>query len=512
MDFSEKDNIQLLQKGISKDKVLDQIAIFKEGIPFVTLEKAAVVDDGILKFSNHDLQHLIHKFDASKNELSLLKFVPASGAASRMFKSMFNFLETYDPTKESLEDYLGRTKDNAVAAFFEGYKKLAFYDLVMDSIKGKFNTADEERYLFVKEMLLEEGLNYGFYPKGLLPFHNYGTHTATPFEEHLMEASSYAKAKDNAKLHFTISEQHHTLFQEELKTVGDRVKKSTGSSFQVAYSYQKSTTDTIAVTMENELFRNADGSLLFRPGGHGALIENLDEQDADIVFIKNIDNVVAPKYAEEVSNNKKALAGLLIEVQELAFSYAALLDKEGIRMEELEEIKTFLETRLNVRFSASFSSFNLEEQLNVLKDKINRPIRVCGMVKNEGAPGGGPFWIKDKNNNISLQIVESAQVDMDNGEQLTLFKNSTHFNPVDLVCAIKNYKGEKYPLLNFVDVKQGFITNKTKEGKELKAMELPGLWNGAMAYWNTIFVEVPLTTFNPVKTVNDLLKPAHQVK
>lgn len=512
MDFSEKDSIQLSQKGISKDKVLDQIEIFKEGIPFVVLEKAAVVNEGISRFSDHDLQKLIRKFEASKNELSLLKFVPASGAASRMFKSLFNFLETFDPKTETLQAYLSRTKDTAIASFFEGYQKLAFYGHITDRIKGKYDSMDEERYLFVKEMLLKEGLNYGFYPKGLLPFHDYGSHTATPFEEHLKEAVSYANVNGNANLHFTISEQHHSLFKKEMNAVGDRVSSATSTSFQISYSYQKGTTDTVAVTLENELFRNGDGSLLFRPGGHGALIENLDEQNADIIFIKNIDNVVAPKYADDVSNNKKALAGLLIEVQETSFAYAALLDKEGIEIEELEEIKLFLENRLNVRFSDNFASFNLEEQLKILKDKLNRPIRICGMVKNEGAPGGGPFWIRDRNNNISLQIIESAQIDMSDQEQVDIFKNSTHFNPVDLICGVKNHRGEKYPLLNYVDVKQGFITQKTKEGKELKAMELPGLWNGAMAFWNTIFVEVPLTTFNPVKTVNDLLKPAHQVK
>ena len=263
--------------------------------------------------------------------------------------------------------------------------------------------------------------------------------------------------------------------------------------------------------MNNAPFRTDDGNVLFRPGGHGALIENLNDQDADIVFIKNIDNVTVPRYASIVANSKKVLAGVLLEVQEKAFEYAKMLDSGKANTEELEELKRFLVKKLNVRFSDSFASFTIDQQIAVLKDKINRPIRICGMVKNEGEPGGGPFWINDGKGNISLQIIESAQIDTDNAEQAAILKNATHFNPVDLVCGIKDHTGKKYDLMKFVDTKQGFITGKTKDGRELKALELPGLWNGAMAFWNTIFVEVPLQTFSPVKTVNDLLKPAHQV-
>ncbi|PCJ95445.1 MAG: NAD metabolism ATPase/kinase [Flavobacteriaceae bacterium] len=511
-NFSEDDLLQLLSKGISKEKVLQQVVTFKEGIPFVRLEKAAVISEGISKFSKTEEEELIQKFEASLEGLSLLKFVPASGAASRMFKALFNFLETYDPSNEMLDAYIKRTGDKDIETFFDGYKNFAFYDLIQNSIKGKGASKDEEQYFFVKKMMLEDGYNYGFYPKGLLPFHNYGEYSATPFEEHLKEASAYAKADGVANLHFTISEQHGKMFNEEFNKVGQRVSQSTETSFKVGYSFQKPSTDTIAVTMDNEFFRNSDSSLLFRPGGHGALIENLDEQDADIIFIKNIDNVVVPEFAKEVGKSKKVLAGLLVEVQQQAFSYAALLDMVEITAEQLNAIKDFLENDLNVRFSDNFSNFSIGEQIEVLKDKINRPIRVCGMVKNEGEPGGGPFWIKDRNGRISLQIIESAQVDITNESQLNIFKNSTHFNPVDLVCGVKDFNGEKYNLSNFVDHQQGFITEKTKEGKNLKAMELPGLWNGAMAFWNTIFVEVPLITFNPVKTVNDLLKPAHQKK
>lgn len=509
--FSEKDMAQLSAIGIDKKKVLDQIAIFNSGIPFVQLEKAAVIGDGISKLSKEEEKDLISYFDKTVPDLSLLKFVPASGAASRMFKALFNFLETFKPTSESLDAYLLRTNNKEIAQFFKQKEKLPFFKIVQNRIKGKGKTKDEEAYFFVKEILHENALNYGFYPKGLLPFHDYGDFSATPFEEHLKEGAMYAATKAGANLHFTISEQHGSLFNQEFDTIKDRVSTLTKTSYNVSYSYQKPSTDTIAVTTENEPFRNSDGSLMFRPGGHGALIENLNEQDADIIFIKNIDNVVVPKYAKEVADSKKILGALLLQVQAKAFEFADLLDKNNLTLDKLNEIRAFLKNNLNVRFLENFESLSLGDQIAVIKDKINRPIRICGMVKNEGEPGGGPFWIRDTHGHISLQIVESAQVDMFNESQVALFKNSTHFNPVDLVCGIKNYKGGKYNLLNFVNPEQGFITGKTHEGKELKALELPGLWNGAMAFWNTIFVEVPLVTFNPVKTVNDLLKPTHQV-
>ncbi|MDO6515807.1 DUF4301 family protein [Zobellia uliginosa] len=512
MTLTENDLALLAKKGISEKKVNEQIETFKEGIPFVQLEKAVTVGEGLSKFTLSEEKELIQKFEASRTGLSLLKFVPASGAASRMFKALFNFLDAYDPKEESLEAYFERTGDKAMKTFSEGVTDFAFYDLVKQRIAGKTSSKDEELYLFVKEMMSEDGLNYGFYPKGLLPFHNYGDHTVTPFEEHLKEASVYAKTGNTAELHFTISEQHGDMFNAEFNAVSERVSKATETSFKVSYSYQKPSTDTIAVDMQNEPFRNSDGSVLFRPGGHGALIENLNEQDADIIFIKNIDNVTVPRFAGEVADSKKILAGVLLSAQEKAFAYAKSLDNDELTSSQLDEIKSFLENELNVRFSDNFAGFSIGEQIEVLKDKIDRPIRICGMVKNEGEPGGGPFWINDRKGNISLQIIESAQIDMDNAHQAAILKNSTHFNPVDLVCAVKNYKGEKYNLMNYIDTKQGFITGKTKEGRELKALELPGLWNGAMAFWNTIFVEVPSSTFNPVKTVNDLLRPAHQVK
>ena len=511
IQLTDDDLKQIATKGIAKEKVRNQIEIFEDGIPFVNLVNAAVVGEGISKFTVREQKSLINIFEGSKDDLSLLKFVPASGAASRMFKALFNFLDAYDPSKESLEKYFERTKDTDLQVFNTGLKDFPFYDIVQKRIKGKASNKDEELYLFVKEMMSEDALNYGFFPKGLLPFHNYGDHSATPFEEHLKEASNYAKVGEEANLHFTISEQHIRMFTKEYSAINKRLSKETKTNFNIGYSYQKASTDTIAVDMDNNPFRNSDGSLLFRPGGHGALIENLNEEEADVIFIKNIDNVVVPNAQDALTNSKKMLAGLLLKVQEKAFKYAQILDDNNLSADVMLEIKEFLENELNVRYVDKYSSFSLGDQIEILKDKVNRPIRICGMVKNEGEPGGGPFWIRNAQDHVSLQIIESAQLDMSNERQVDILNNSTHFNPVDLVCGVKNFKGEKYNLLNFVDHKQAFITNKTKEGRELKALELPGLWNGAMAFWNTIFVEVPLSTFNPVKTVNDLLKPTHQV-
>lgn len=508
--FSPTDIEQLTKNGITEEKVLSQIETFKAGIPFVKLEKAAVIGDGILKFSDKEKVALIALFNGERKNNVLLKFVPASGAASRMFKALFHFLEDYHPEKETLADYFEQTNNKVIINFTKEIKRFPFYKAVKKTLNDKPISEGEEIYAIVQKLLGQEAFNYGFYPKGLLPFHQYKKETATPFVEHLREAALYASNNGNGQLHFTISKQHKTLFHQEFNAVQADITKETQTTFEVDYSFQKASTDTLAVDMENQPFRNSDDSLLFRPGGHGALIENLNEQEADIIFIKNIDNVATKTHINTIADYKKILAGHLLKVQQIAFNYARSLEQEEHSVEALKEIRAFLESQLNARFPSNFLSFSIAEQIAILKDKINRPIRVCGMVKNEGEPGGGPFWILDDNENISLQIVESAQIDGANDYQSKILQNATHFNPVDLVCGVRNYKGEKYNLLNFVDTKQGFITQKTKEGKDLKALELPGLWNGAMAFWNTIFVEVPLLTFNPVKTVNDLLKPAHQ--
>ncbi len=516
MNFTKRDINQITQKGLTVEKVASQIDLFKKGVPFINLQSAATIKNGIQSYNDEDKKTLINLFDAKRETVSIVKFVPASGAATRMFKTLFTFLKAYNPQKETINSYINKNKVKALSVFFVGLEKLPFFEEVVTKLhKTYLNyndlSYDEQRLLFVKTMLHESQLNYSFFPKGLLPFHRYKEHASTAFEEHLFEAAEYASSQNQANLHFTISEKHKHKFDEEFKYIEEDVEEKTQTTFNISFSYQKNNTDTIAVTLNNEPFRDENGALVFRPSGHGALIENLNEIDADIIFIKNIDNVVVNKYRSEVAKYKKMLAGIILKTQEEAFKYEEALNYE-ISNEKLDEIARFLATKMNVIIASNYENSTTHEKKVYLKNKLNRPIRVCGMVKNEGEPGGGPFWVKDTSGNISLQIVESAQIDKKNNEQHNILKNATHFNPVDLVCSVKNYKGEKFDLSKFIDHNTAFITMKTKTGKDLKALELPGLWNGSMAFWNTIFVEVPLITFNPVKTVNDLLKAPHQIK
>jgi hypothetical protein len=509
--FNEEDKILLREKGIPTAKVMDQIQTFREGIAPVRLSKAAVVGDGILRFSEVEIERLKDSYQKAGKGLQITKFIPASGAASRMFKALFAFLNDFNPKSDNLEEYLAQPANEPVKVFYEGLDRFPFYERIRHRISSdSWQSEGMFLFAFVTEMLTEEGLNFGFYPKGLLPFHQYQGVSVTPFEEHLKEGASYARSGNTARLHFTISPQHQALFEEEFQRVSPLVEQKANCGFEVSFSYQKAATDTLAVTPDNDPFRDQDGRLLFRPGGHGALLENLNEQDADLLFIKNIDNVVPDRSLEEISAWKEILGGYLLEVQEQAFSFARMLAGGKVDHDLLNRIVDFLQSKMNVRFPDAYAGYSLEEQIAILKDKLARPIRVCGMVRNEGEPGGGPFWIADEHGNESLQIVESAQVDMEDEDQRQTFKQATHFNPVDLVCGVRDAFGNKYNLMNFVDARLGFITEKTYEGRLLKALELPGLWNGGMAYWNTVFVEVPISTFNPVKTVNDLLKPAHQ--
>ncbi|MDG1571728.1 DUF4301 family protein [Robiginitalea sp. M366] len=511
-EFSPEDLEFMKTQGYSPEKAAKQIEIFREGIPPVKLSKAAVVGDGILRLSQERQEALLTRFRNQRDALKVVKFTPASGAASRMFKALFGFLDSFNPGKDSLEAYLKQPEHADIKTFYDGLEDFPFYEQVRAMRSQDPSDPGAFLHAFVSELLSESGMNYGFYPKGLLAFHRYGKNLATPFEEHLYEGAAYAQAKGTAHLHFTISPQHEALFREEYQRAGQSVSQATSCRFEVGFSFQKPATDTLAVTPENEPFRDENGQLLFRPGGHGALIENLDEQDADVLFIKNIDNVVVRTAQEDVARWKEILGGLLLELQEEAFRYARMLEEGSLDLDLLMRIRDFLRDRLNVRFPESYHRLSPDDQVAVLKDKLNRPLRVCGMVRNEGEPGGGPFWIQDVSGNESLQIVESAQVDLQDASQQELFKDSTHFNPVDLVCGVRDAYGKKYLLQHFVDERQGFITGKTYEGRPLKALELPGLWNGGMAFWNTVFAEVPVSTFNPVKTVNDLLKPAHKGK
>ena len=509
-NFSAKDKDQLSALGITAEKAAEQIIVFKQGIPPVRLEEAAIVGNGIVRLDEAEQHQFKVRYREQLPGKNVLKFVPASGAASRMFKILFEFLEAFNPDSDNLELFLKEPKWQGIKQFRDGLSNFPFFQLVSSRIDLQGTDSGKDLYAFIREMIAPEGLNYGFFPKGMLPFHKYGEALSTPFEEHLREAAAHASSNGSAILHFTISEAHRSLFENEFTEIHERVTQETGCQFQVGYSYQKASTDTLAVTPENEPFRDQDGKLLFRPGGHGALIENLDEQQADIIFIKNIDNVTIRANQPLLTDWKEILGGYLFDIQKETFDWLHQLDNGSNTGIDIERLVGFVKNKLNTPIPDTFALLNIDEQCSFLRDCLNRPIRICGMVKNEGEPGGGPFWVRSSDGKVSLQIVESAQVDLSEASQQEIFKSATHFNPVDLVCGVRDYKGQKFKLTDFVDANQGFITDKTYEGRNLKALELPGLWNGAMAFWNTVFVEVPIATFNPVKTVNDLLKPAHQ--
>ncbi len=489
--LTEKDKIQLSKRGISEQEVNQQVDYFKQGFPWMKLDRAASIGNGIIHLTDEDVNRYVKRFEDAKKTLSILKMVPASGAATRMFKSLFEHLAESKPNKES-------------QAFFDRLSDFAFAP-ELKKLLPEWSTEQE----ILENLLLSKGLDYGSLPKGLLSFHYYEDGVRTPLEEHLVEAVAYASDGKDAYLHFTVSPEHRSRFDALVQQVVPKLEKRYQVKFHISFSEQKPSTDTVAVDMENNLFREADGSLLFRPAGHGALLENLNDLDADLIFIKNIDNVVPDKLKDNTIVFKKALGGLLVEILDKIKAYSKDLEGE-VSAEKMQEIQDFASQYLGIQPGKSWDAHIPVEKLNLFKKIFNRPTRICGVVKNTGEPGGGPFWCRDQEGNSTLQLVESAQVDMSNEAQKDIFTGSTHFNPVDLVCATKDIHGKSFDLLQYRDMSTGFITEKTKDGKKLKAQELPGLWNGAMAFWNTIFVEVPLDTFNPVKTVNDLLRPAHQ--
>ena len=506
MLFTNEDKELLQKKGISESKIEAQLKDFAQGFPFLKLRAAASVGNGIIAPSKEEADKYIKVWnDYKKAGHSITKFVPASGAASRMFKNMFEFLNAdYDVPTTDFEK-----------TFFAEIHKFAFYDALNDTCflnegEGVDALIEEGKYKsVVANMLNEEGLNYGQLPKGLLQFHSYEDCARTPVEEHLVEAALYASSQGEADVHFTVSTEHRELFQELIDRVLPEASNKYKINYKVSMSEQKPSTDTVAANMDNTPFRTEDGKLLFRPGGHGALIENLNDLQSDVVFIKNIDNVVPDRLKEDTVFWKQVIAGVLVEVQKQTFSYLNLLDSGKFSHDDLEDMIRFVRHTLNTDVPG-LKDLNDAELHDFLKKKLNRPIRVCGVVKNVGEPGGGPFLAFNPDGSVSLQILESSQIDQNNPEYMKMFTQGTHFNPVDLVCAVRNYKGEKFNLPEYVDPATGFISYKSKGGKELKALELPGLWNGAMSNWSTLMVEVPLSTFNPVKTVNDLLRPQHQ--
>ena len=512
--FKEEDISQINARGSQLETVNQQLENFKSGFPFLRLTEAATNYHGIINLSEKEKQGYISSFDYKvANGLTLVKFVPASGAASRMFKSLFAAWDDLKKGKSTAEVL----KEKEVDFIYKHLRKFAFYDDLLQIATNHQKSESQLSLQTTLELLLSEtGLNYGYLPKGLLKFHKYPEGNRTPLEEHLIEGAAYSKNNEGkVYIHFTVSPEHQSLFEKHVGDLKSDYEKKMGVIFEISFSLQKPSTDTIAVNTDNQLFREQDGSLFFRPAGHGALLENMNDIDSDLIFIKNIDNVIPDWLKAYTTDYKKALAGVLLSVQEQIFYYQKILKENYPNTLEsafYAEAANFLENVLNITPPQNQYYSEKEELYYYFSDKFNRPIRVCGMVKNQGEPGGGPFFAINRDGSVSVQIAENSQINLNDQEQSQIAKNATHFNPVDLVCSVKNFEGIKYNLLDFTDPETGFISIKSKDGKELKVQELPGLWNGSMSDWNTLFVEVPIETFNPVKTVSDLLRKEHQPK
>ena len=466
------------EHGLTPAALETQLKNFREGFPFLPVTRAASCGDGIRVLDAAGIAQAAARYERAKESLRVVKFVPASGAATRMFKDLFEFVRE------------GR-RTAVVGELLANRRRFAFWP-ELRTIIG--DDADELRTV---ENIVAEGLRYGETPKGLVSFHRYGDEVRKAGEEHLVEGAQYAAAGGEVKIHFTVSPEHLTRFEALLAEKIPGYESRFGVKYRISFSVQDPSTDTLAVNPDCTPFRRADGRLLFRPAGHGALIGNLGKIDADIVFVKNIDNVTTDARRSDTVLYKKALAGVLLALQERIFEYLMALEVPGA---ELEPIAAFIENELCVKLPKDYGTA-------LLRQVLDRPIRVCGMVRNEGEPGGGPFWVAGADGLETLQIAESNQIAPEKRE---LMRSATHFNPVDLVCSFRTSKGGRFDLREFGDPATGFISRKSDGGRELLAQELPGLWNGAMARWNTVFVEVPITTFSPVKVVTDLLRPEHQ--
>lgn len=512
--LTEKDKEQIATRGISEETITQQVQRLNTGFIPADLITPAVPGNGIIVTTEKTRQYYTHIYEDYSRDRVIVKFVPASGAASRMFKDMYACLEAMNQSTEenpSISEQFPKVKQ-----LLEVLHELALFpdlELFLDS-KGMqlpMLLHNKQYKIILESILLSHGLNYGNLPKALLNFHNYGSFQRKAVDEHLVEGALYAvNASGKVNIHFTISPEHEDLFREHLKRIIPLYENKFGITYAVSWSFQHSSTDTPAVDSEGNLMREADGSIVFRPAGHGALINNLNEIDGDLIFIKNIDNVTTDKLRAATVEFKKVLAGILIEKEIKINGNLSILMDDNCNKTDIFEIADFVKNDMLQSMPESFSEMDIEKQRRVLTNKLNRPLRVCGMVKNEGEPGGGPFFVRNMKGITSLQIVEGAQVDMNNPSQKSIFSSSTHFNPVDIVAGTVDFLGRKFDLYEFIDNDTYMISEKSKDGKPLKALELPGLWNGAMAGWITYFVEVPLETFSPVKEIYDLLRVQHK--
>lgn len=496
---------QLTERGISLHTIKQQLTAFQQGIPFIKLKKPCTLNDGIHSIRASELPSLIQDFNQAMAAGRVTKFVPASGSATRMFKGLLAC--HHQPVSASASD------QHALEQFLANLPKFALYHDLRQALARQGHDLDQlvaerNHHPILQALLYTPGLNYARLPKGLLAFHRYAAVTRTPIQEQLVEAAAYAKdTGGRTRLHLTCSAAHQEAVQHHIEHAKRMLDHAT---WMVSCSIQNPSTDTLAVDLDNRPALDAQGQLLFRPAGHGALLSNLNELRGDILFIKNIDNVVPDHLKEATYTYKRALGGLLVGLQETLFAYLRRLDSESVSSALLKEATEWAHDAFALPLPEKWESLTHSEKTQWLFKALNRPLRVCGMVPNVREPGGGPFWVDGADGTTSLQIVESAQIDPGSPAQQDIFKASTHFNSVDLVCGVRDYTGQPFDLHQFIDPHTGFIAQKSHEGREIKALELPGLWNGAMALWHTVFVEVPPQTFNPVKTVLDLLLPAHQ--
>ena len=506
--WNEKDKQLMKAKGITEPVIEAQLKRFETGFPWLKIAAVATVGKGITRLDAKKETQCIKSWkEFQGGGASIEKFQPASGAASRMFKNLFAFVNEAKAAPET----------DFERQFFDNITQFAFFPQLNKTCVSLYHNNVGElieagRYADVlKALLMPEGMNYGALPKALLRFHRAAAGTVhTPLEEHLEEGAQYAADRDRrVRIHFTVSPEHREGFEKLIKAKVPLMEKVWGVEYDITLSEQKASTDTIAVTMDNAPYRDSEGNLLFRPAGHGALLANLNERDADVVFIKNVDNVVPLRLRSVTTRYKKVLGGYLVQIQHQLKKYLEALEKADVKSADLKVMLRYAKQTLCIVDKAT-DDMDDAALAAWLRDKFNRPIRVCGVVPNEGEPGGGPYLAYNPDGSYSPQILESAQINPEDSAAVEMMRSGTHFNPVDLVCYIKDYKGIKFDLRKFVDPDTGFISIKSKDGVEIKALELPGLWNGSMSDWNTVFVEVPIDTFNPVKTVNDLLRKAHQ--
>ncbi len=519
--FTEADLEQMEQLGITEGEAKKQVAILEKGPQRPHLLRPCTLGDGIVDLETVEQERLLTRWKTAAAEGRLAEFLPASGAATRMFAFL-----------QRIQNRLGQVTAGKIAEgadekdsdyrdfklFIGSLREFAFFD-PLSRVMAKAGLSLEEQLAsgdcteLLDFLLKPRGLNYGLLPKALIPFHRYSDHTRTALEEHLVESVHTVRdAAHRCRVHFTVSPEIEAAVENHGQAVAANHAERFGVHYELSFSVQSPATNTLAVDLNNRPFRRPDGSLLFRPGGHGALLKNLNQYQGDIVFIKNIDNVVTDDHRDPVVLHQRMLAGMLLELQDTIFHCLRLLDSGSVGANDLQDVLDFAVQHLNVCFAEEFLRCGDTEKASRLFRLLNRPLRVCGMVINRGEPGGGPFWVKDHSGRLSLQIVESAEIDQDSPEQTSILKASTHFSPVQIVCGLRDFQGQPFNLAEFANSEAVFVTQKTENGRDLKVLELPGLWNGGMAYWNSVFVEIPEETFNPVKTINDLLRPGHLTK